>query len=346
MHRPTRSVRGDARSAAMVASAVAAALLLAACSGGATTPGTSGSGSGASPTTSGSAGSPSPTVSPTPPAGYGTLDGLPMATLAQVRRPIVVVDVGWQAGAATPTGLGQADVVYQEFDSAGHSRLVVGYQSQDSSSVGPVAATAPVDWRITSLWALPVLAFAGGPTGFVKQVGPTVVTPRSSSSFATLFHRSGAFLYASTAALRASAPKAAPAPAGLLNFGTTASQSPHARKVSRLTVSVPGQPTQTWVWNGRLWTGPGGVTATSVVVQDVTYKSLKPAKDPAVASAQVLGSGQGVVVTGNAGLGCAWYRRELVDITNFVDAGSQPIRLLPGRSWIILAPPGTKAVLA
>ena len=293
-------------------------------------------------------GSPTPTasVSPTPvaPAGYGTLTGLAMASAAAVNRPIVVIDVGTGGGRPAPVGLSQSDVVYQEFDGPGRSRLIVGYQSQDAGTVGPVTTTAPADWRITAAMGLPVLAFTGGPTGFVQQVGPTVVTPRSSTSFPSLYRRGGTSFYASTSTLRASAPKAAPAPKGLINFGTTAAKSMGARKVTHLVVTIPGHAAESWTWNGRFWIGPGGITATNVVVQNVTYKTLVPSHASAVQSAQLLGSGRGTVAAGGISVDCAWFRRDLLGVTNYVDVHAVPVPLLPGRSWIILAPPGSKAV--
>ena len=328
----------------MAAAAVATvALLLAAWGGGcsAVTP---------SSTPTGSSSSPTPTASTTPTstapsvAGHGTLTGLPMASTAAIDRPIVVVDVGFLAGRAAPSGLGQADVVYQEFDRPGRSRLVVVFQSQDAGTVGPVVDTSPIDWRVTSVMALPVLAFASGSTGFVKQVGPTVVTPRSYDTYPSLFRHSGGGLYTSTAALRGSAPAAAAAPKGLIGFGGSAAESKAARKVTHLTVAVPGQPTQSWTFNGKLWVGPGGVTATNVVVQNVPYKTLTPNHAPPVGTALIIGSGSGTVVAGGVSVAVSWFRLQLTSITNYVDIHAFPVSLLPGRSWVIFAPPGSKAV--
>ena len=328
----------------MAAAAVAtAALLLAACGGGspAVTPSSTPTGSSSSPTATAST---TPTATAPAAAGRGTLTGLPMATVAALDRPIVVIDVGFPAGRAAPSGINLADVVYQEFDRPGRSRLVAVYQSQDAGTVGPVVDTSPIDWRVTSVMALPVLAFASGSTGFVKQVGPTVVTPRPYATYPSLFRHSGGGLYASTSVLRASAPAAAPAPKGLISFGSSAAESKAARKVTHLTVAVPGQPTQSWTFNGQLWVGPGGVTATNVVVQIVPYKTLAPNHAPPVGSALIIGSGPGTVVAGGVSVAVSWFRQQLTSITNYVDVHAFPVTLLPGRSWVIFAPPGTKAV--
>jgi hypothetical protein len=338
-----RSSAGTGVRVAATSLAVVSALLLAACSGGA---------SGVTPAASDSfspslSQSPTPSASATPtatPAGYGTLTGLPMATAAQVDRPIVVIDIAAGTGRPFGEGLDAADVIYQEFDGTGHSRLIAVFQSKDAGIVGPLAQTAPSDWRVTALMGVPVLAFAGGPTGFVKQLGPTVVTQRSSTVYPSLFRRSGSWDYASTTTLRASAPKALPAPKGLMTFGTSAAASLNARKVTHLTVTIPGQATQSWVWNGHVWTGPSGVIVTNVIVQNVAYKTLTPSKGSSVQSAQLLGAGTCTVVTGGVSVTGSWFRRLLQGITNYVDIHAVPVPLLPGHSWIILAPPGTRAV--
>lgn len=319
---------------------LAAALLLAGCSAGASTPGSTGTGS---PFPTGSA---TPTVSATgsaTPAPTTPLTGQPASSAAALARPIVVVDVTMTGTGANLRGIGLADLVYQEFDRPGTSRLIAAYQSRDAS-VGPVASTAPVDPRITALMGLPVLAFDGGPTGFVKQVGPTVVTPRSTASFASLFSHTGPLAYVSTAALRASAPNAAAAPQGLLPFGgPTVAAASGVRKVTRLSLSVPGEPLQTWAFNGQAWVGPGGVTVTNIVIQSVPYKTVTSAKDPTVHSAQIIGTGVATVIGNGFAATCTWSRPQPLQITNFFDAHSLPVALTPGRTWIILAPPGSRA---
>ena len=322
--------------ATTAASVVAAALLLAACGSGgvSTSPGAS-----TSPSTGTTSASPSSTRTASIPTA--PLTGLPAGSAAALTRPIVVVDVGFLGNGSGLRGVGQADLIYQEFDNPGISRLIAAFQSADAV-VGPVAATAPVDARVTALMGLPILAFNGGPTGFVKQVGPTVVTPRSPAAYSALFTTSGSLLYVSTAALRGSAPKAAPAPQGLLSFGgPTAQSATGAHAVRHLTVSVPGQTPQSWAFNGIGWVGPGGVTVTNLVVQDVLYKALTSAKDPTVHTAEVVGTGAATVIGNGFAVACTWIRAQPLKITNYFDSRSLNVALTPGRTWIILAPAGT-----
>ena len=336
IHLSNRTRRRSA--AAGTATAVAAAgLLLAACSAGAGAAAPGASTSAAAPSASPSTSATKLAVVPLLP-----LTGQPAASAAALTRPIVVVDVTFTGNGAGIRGVGQADLIYQEFPNPGVSRLVAGFQSQDAPSVGPVAATSPMDVRVVDLWALPVLAFNGGPTGFVKQVGPTVVTPRSTTSFAALFHLDGSSFYASTSTLRASAPGASPAPQGLLSFGgPTAKSGAGAHPVTHLSVTVPGQPRQNWSFNGTGWVGPGGVAVTNLVVQTVSYKTLTSAKSPTVHTAVLIGTGPATVIGGGYAVSCTWIRAQPLKITNYFDSKSLSIALTPGRTWIILVPAGT-----
>ena len=113
-------------------------MLLAGCGSGA------GAGSSSFPLATSASSSPSSTASGTTrpsPVATAPLTGLPAGSAAALASPIVVVDVQVIGGGVGLRGVGQADVVYQEFDNPGISRLIAAFQSQDAT-VGPVAATA------------------------------------------------------------------------------------------------------------------------------------------------------------------------------------------------------------
>ena len=289
--------------------------------------------------------SPSPTVV-VPPAGYAPLTGLPMTSAAAVARPIVAVAVAIVPGAAAPKSLGSADLLYQEFDRTGRSRVLALYQSADAQLVGPVADTAPVDIRLLAPMAVPVYAFVGGPTGFVAQARADVVTPRSALTVPALFHSAGG-LFTSTSALRASAPRSLPAPPGLLSFDAVpAASAKGATKVTKVTIAVPGQPSQSWAWSGKAWIGPGGLSRTNLVIQTVLYKTLTPSKGAAVASATVIGNGASTVLAANLAVKGTWGRPALLQTTSYADSAGLPFSLQPGPTLVLLVPAGTKVTLA
>ncbi len=342
---------GDrARGPALLAAFGLAAAVLAGCSGGTSAPHRSLPPFSPTPSdsssTSGSASvSPTPTVT-VPPVGYAPLTGLPLTVAAAVTRPIVAVVVVRAPGVAGAVGLGSSDIVFQEFDRPGRSRLLALFQTYDVRSVGPVADTAPVDIRLLTPMAVPVYAYVSGPTGFIAQARPDVVTPRSAVTSPGLFRSAGG-IFTSTSALRASAPNAQPAPAGLFSFDAVpAGKARGARTVSRATITVPGQVAQSWTWTGKAWAGPGGLSRTNLVVQTVVYKLLTPSKGPRVSSADVIGSGASTVLAGNVAVAGQWIRPAPAQVTNYVDSAAIPFSLMPGNSVVLLVPPGTRVTLS
>ncbi|MGZ4536478.1 MAG: DUF3048 domain-containing protein [Nocardioidaceae bacterium] len=327
------------RALAGAALATSAALVLGAC-GGSPAPGPAFS---PVPTSSGSStptSLPSATRSTPPPAGYAPLTGVAVASAAALARPVVAVTVTLAPGVAT-SGVGAADVVYQEFDRPGRSRLLALFQSADSTSVGPVSSTAPVDLRLLFLLSRPPYAYNGGPTGFVAQAQAGPVNARSVALFPTLYRGGASGPVTSTAALRASVRGAAAPPAGTLAVASAGTPLPTAGKaLHKILVTVPGHSTQAFTWTGKGWVGPAGTTVSNVIVQVVPYKTITPHKSAAVGSAQVVGSGPATVFARDHAVTVAWQRLQPGFVTSY-RVGINPVGLAPGRTWILLVPAGT-----
>jgi len=298
--------------------------------------------SASSTTSSGGSASPSTTGSPSPPSGVSwPLTGQPAAAGATTARPAVAVAVADPPGDAQPRGVASADVVYQEYDRAGASRLVAVFHSTDAT-VGPVAPTSPVDTRLLTVLQ-PVFAFSGGPAGFVGQIRPDVATARSAVTHPSLYARSGSSPYdlqVSTAQVRGSAPDA-PGPAPLFVYGAAPPKDASgARAATTVNVAVPGRPVETWAFASDGWAGPFGRFA-NLIVQVVPYKLLTPDRVPAVGSAQIIGSGIATTVAGPVAVTGRWLRPGPARLSNVVDAAGVPVRLVPGRTFVMLAPTGT-----
>jgi hypothetical protein len=288
--------------------------------------------------------SPTASTSSTPtarPAGQAPLTGLSVTTQLALSRPVVGVAVAYVPGGSS-VGLGAADIVYQEFDRTGHTRLVAVYQSTQASSVGPVGATAPVDLRLLQLFRTPAYAFAGGPAGFVSQVKAPLVAPRSSASFPTLFRVGAGGLVTSTSTLLAS-DRGAPSPlSGVMTFGSAATPEPTGGPaLHRLTIVVPGQVAEVFTWTGSAWAGPGGTRLANVIFQVVLYKSITPHKSPTVGSAQVVGTGEATVIAGQHAAATIWARAQPGLVTTYT-IKNVPVGLVPGRTWVLLVPRGTR----
>ncbi len=324
---------------AAAGAAVTAALLLAGCGGSDALPPTLTS------TPSSSAPSPSASTSPSStvaPAGYAPLTGVAVRDAALLRRSAVAVVVQMVPGRSV-SGVGSADLVYAEFDRPGHVRLVALYQSTDASSVGPVTATAPVDPRLLVLFSSPAFAFDGGPTGFVVQAkAPSLTARDAAGSYRSLYRSSSGGLVVSTTALRASVRGALPPQGGAVTFASSAAPAPSGPKaLTHLVVSVPGQSALSWRWTGKGWSGPAGSLVANIVVQYVPYKTLTPHKSPTVGSADVVGTGPAAVYAGQHGASVVWTRR-FPGVVTVYTSGPQPVGLLPGRTWVLLVPKGTR----
>jgi len=193
----------------------------------------------------------------------------------------------------------------------------------------------------------PGYAYTGGPEGFVVQVKPTVMTGRSAAAYPSLYHAGDGGVTVSTAFLRSSAGSAAQAaPVGWLPFASPGAPAPtHGMPVSRVTVTVAGHAPEVWTWNGTAWAGPGGALVTNLVVQQVQYRTITPHRGPAVGSAQVYPRGPATVVTGPHALAVTWQRLQPLETTNYL-IDNHPIGLLPGRTWVILAPTGSQVALS
>jgi hypothetical protein len=77
-------------------------------------------------------------------------------------RPAVAVKVGNDPGAWPQSGLGQADVVFEEPIEGAITRLLAVFQCHDSTQVGPVRSTRWIDVQLLPQFGHPVFGFAGG----------------------------------------------------------------------------------------------------------------------------------------------------------------------------------------
>lgn len=280
------------------------------------------------------------TPAPTRPAvPLAPLTGLP-AVPGRPARPAMAAIIGVTAGAAAPGGLSDADIVYEEYAEGGLLRLVAVFHSRDAAVVGPIISTRPTDPRVLEVFH-GCLGYAGGSTGFVKELTASGVCQILSPSFT-----STARLYGQVPRGRAAPPPAfvyAEAGQGLAARGVTPARA--------LTVKTPGSATQTWTYDitARLWrstVGGAAVSAASVVVLTMTYRPIvvhSPLRT--LSGAAVFGQGAATVVSGAQSVKGSWYRPSPKTLVNVVDGAKQVVHLAPGRSWVLFAPTGSSVVV-
>jgi hypothetical protein len=292
-------------------------------------------------------------ASPAPTGPFAPLTGAPVSA-ARARQPAVAVAI---AG-AHPTGLTQADVVYEEISTP--VRYLAVYQSRQSSDAGPVTSTRPADGMIASVLHASV-GYSGGTEGFLDVLHHQDVTDLGADSHPTLYHSGPGGLTANTGQLQRAHTSQPPDLFPFRGEGLTDSHQLASRGVSRAAsarIKIPGQPAQRWRYDpaAKCWrptAGAPSVCDANLVIQNVAYKEVYLSHRTGIVapSARVFGGGKAVVLSntaattasGAAGLAVhtSWTKPGAADLTNFIDADGSPVEFAPGRTWVILAPVGT-----
>jgi hypothetical protein len=339
--------------AARVAAAAAAGLMVTACGA----PNVAGpAASSLAPATSPAGGISS--ASPAPTGPFAPLTGAPESA-AQAGQPAVALAI---AG-SHPTGLAQADVVYEEISTP--IRYLAVYQSGRSRDAGPITSTRPADGMIASVLHAGV-GYSGGTPGFIDVLHNQNVADLGASTHASYYHNGANGLTVNTAKMQR---QQASEPPELFSFrgeGLADSHQLASRGVWRtasVRLAMPGQQPQRWRYDAaaKCWRPPSGTPSAcpaNLVVQLVPYKQvfLSHRTGATAPSARVFGGGKAVIfssttatsASGRAGLAvhATWTKPGAADLTNFSDAAGEPAALAPGRTWVILVPLGTKVITA
>jgi hypothetical protein len=288
------------------------------------------------------------------------LTGLPASGARAAARPAVAVAVS----GSQPQGLGSADVVYEELTSP--LRYIAVFQSRANGSVGPVGQTRPMDGQALSVLH-PLAAYDGGTPSFIRVLDASDVVDLGYASHPSLYRAAAQGPAVSTGQVQQAARGTAP-PQLFTYQGSAVGDAPGfastgARRADTLRITAPGQAVQVWTFGGRthgwrLVAGGPAVRVANIVVQNVPFKTVFLSRKFGLTttSARVVGSGSALIVSetgaaagsnGTASNGMAvwgtWSKPGLHDVTAYLDASNTPIGFQHGTTWVILAPPGTRA---
>lgn len=282
-----------------------------------------------------------PTASPTPSLPVAPFTGVAAASEAVAGRPPLAVPIRVTPG-TTPSGLAEADIIYQEYVESDGLHVAAVFQSKDAKKIGPVTEIRPGDVRTLAVLR-PFVAYDGGPTGFVTQLeksGLGGVTPGA---------KPAAFdgAYTSTAALYKLAPAGGPPPSAAFDYATqgTPLAAQDVTAAGEVSVAVPGRPAQVWRYDAKTgrWTGSAGkatVSVASVMLLRMPYRELSVRK-PAprnLPSANVFGEGRAMIVSGSFAAKGIWRKPSQRLLCNVLDLAGNQIRPLPGPAWVVYYP--------
>ncbi len=374
----TKTVR-----AAVGVTAAVALVVLAACGGG-SKKSTATTTTSAAPTTAASTTSLAPTTSAattssaagdggSAPAGEQStttaaavpvmpLTGLPVADPAAAARQAIVVKVDNHPDARPQSGLGAADVVYEE-NVEQLTRFAAVFQSTIPDPVGPIRSGRTQDVLLLGSLNKPMFAWSGGNARvtaaiegsdfFVVRVDANQFS-KAAGTYRAKDRAAPHNLYAMATGLASLSPAGSAPPPQQFHYlaaGATSSGDPS----TGVQLAMDGVNVK-WAYdqasNGylRFQDGQphkdrerGQINAANVVVLTVAYEP-SPA-DGRSPEAQTIGTGPvGVYTAGKVVIG-TWTRVDRLATFTLMDSSGNPILLTPGHTWVELARDGASKPL-
>jgi Protein of unknown function (DUF3048) N-terminal domain/Protein of unknown function (DUF3048) C-terminal domain len=304
----------------------------------------------------------SPSTSPPPPpicplSGVGRSKDVP-------QRPALAIKVENLPEARPQTGLSWADLVYEEPVEGGITRFIAVYQCQDASRVEPVRSGRLTDIDILLQFGTPLMGYSGGAGKVVKAIRDAGIVDISyeTSVASSAYHRDSGRqaphnLYTSTKALYAvgkDLTEQVP-PDPIFVYAKKAPKS--ADKVTEVHVPFSSSSDVFWKWSSskRVWLRYHGTvahvstdgtqfSATNVIVQVVKTDLTDQTDKNGIRSPRAItvGKGKAYVFRNGRVIKGTWVRDSVDQVTKFLDADGNEIKLAPGQTWIELLPKDKK----
>jgi hypothetical protein len=264
-----------------------------------------------------------------------------------------------------PTGLRQADVVFEEVVEGGLTRLLAVYHSEDPDEVGPVRSARSTDLAVLAELGRPLFAWSGANPTFRAAVEAADLADVGFAAVPDAYWREGDRrapynLFADPAELRAAVDAGSPPP---MLFAYRAAGEPLAGpgvqpatgfRASTFATSIE------WTWNARtrLWertqngtphvdTAGDRVAVPNVVVRTTPYRDsgVRDSTGAVVPEAAAVGEGDAWLLSDGKAQPARWSKAADDAPTLYTTAGGQPLELTPGQTWVEILPPGTGTVV-
>lgn len=287
------------------------------------------------------------------------LTGEPIGDAESPDYPAVVVKISNNDATARAAllGLDQADIIFEERIEQSATRFATVFHSSLPTEVGSVRSGRTSDVQIVSNLNNPVFAFSGANTGVHNQLRAAQnngLLVRASADFDDFqFKRIPLFrppdnLVVDVEALLSMVSEDAPPPDPLFDYSGNASEL----GVEALGVRVRAASPASYVWSEP----DGGylryqglaphvtrdgvqITPTNVVILTTTY--LASSIDSSSVDAVTIGSGPVEIYSDGYVVSGTWTREFARDPYSFETDDGEPIGLMPGQTWVSLAPAGT-----
>ena len=291
--------------------------------------------------------------------------GLEVDDVAVAERPAMAVKVGNTDFARPQAGIVQADVVFEEIVEAGLTRLVAVYQSTIPPQIGPIRSARLTDISVVFPFGQPFFVSSGGNPVTVGAVEQTGLTDVSAAKVPDAFVRHDDRevpddLYVLSEAVYAQDSALAVAPGPVLFHRPEGVEAGGGGQVEGVEVDY-GETTVAFAWDGDdgVWRREQNgsphvddqgaqVAPQNVIVQFVEYTPTDQVdvNGTTVERAVLDGTGgEAWVLTDGMLMEGTWFKGNFTNPTTFTSSEDETILLTPGRTWVLLAEPGTAEVL-
>jgi uncharacterized membrane protein YgcG len=273
-------------------------------------------------------------------------------------RPAVAIKVGNDPGAWPQSGLGRADVVFEEPIEGAITRLLAVFQCYGSTQVGPVRSTRWIDVQLLPQFGHPVFGFAGGIDPDRTLVADSPVIDADFFRDYDLYYRSAdrvapENLYVSTASLWGVTSSHQP-PSPIFTFSSSVPAAEHPQSVTAATLTWSSIYDVTWTWdpqagqwlramNGQPATDTSGnqLQAANVVivrVHTVAGPYVEDSEGDHGVHSITIGHGALTVLRDGQAITGTWYRSSTRRPFTLEDRAGATIPLAPGPTWVELLP--------
>jgi hypothetical protein len=287
------------------------------------------------------------------------LTGLPTDAEAATRSALMIKVDNHSRARPGQTGLELADIVF-DLRAEGVTRFAAVFQSQIPDPVGPVRSSRTSDFDLLRGLDTPIYGSSGGNdyvTNGLRNLPIVELTNRTRNEYFRDFrwpapHNlfiNGSELYELAEELVDDLPSPQPwfdyRRAGEA-LGDTARPA-----VGPVSIAFTGSPLVTHEWDDRRggWlrtqdgrphtTVDGDQLAPENVVIMITDYRTSPA-DPISPEVRSTGTGEAVVLTDGSIIRGFWERETAEDKLSLTDVEGRPIKLTPGRTWVLMPEPG------
>ncbi|WP_195210601.1 DUF3048 domain-containing protein [Actinomarinicola tropica] len=278
------------------------------------------------------------------------LTGLPVEEPSL--RPILIVKIDNVGPARPQVGINAADIVVEEKVEGGLSRFAAMFQSTGSDPVGPVRSARTSDVNIFGNLDAPLFAYSGSNRGVLaalvdSELVDVGATTEGGQYFRDNGRRAPHNLFTRTSSLWAA--RQGGIPTALFEYRDEDEPLPGSARPATGVDLTYGAASARFIWNGSGWaretdgrphTDASGTQAApaNVVVRFTEYRpSVADSRSP---EAVTVGSGELWVLTAGQVVVGRWEQDSIDAPTRWLDGSGDPIRLTPGRTWIVMPDPG------